>query len=145
MNLYTYYIETVARNEVFAAQNWEYVKKFYHTCYKKIEDNITDEMLSVAYSQKMQASWGDGHMIGIIPCMGVKEFFEKIKAEEYNPNDIYDIWEKIPSELIENNERCGVCPKGYTKRPIKKIEYKKCNIGRSFFWWENSHTAKFNF
>ena len=125
MNLYTYYIETVARNEVFAAQNWEYVKKFYHTCYKKIEDNITDEMLSVAYSQKMQASWGDGHMIGIIPCMGVKEFFEKIKAEEYNPNDIYDIWEKIPSELIENNERCGVCPKGYTKRPIKKIEYKK--------------------
>lgn len=125
MNLYTYYIETVARNKVFAAQNWEYVKKFYHTCYKKIEDNITDEMLSVAYSQKMQASWGDGHMIGIIPCMGVKEFFEKIKAEEYNPNDIYDIWEKIPSELIENNERCGVCPKGYTKRPIKKIEYKK--------------------
>ena len=123
MNLYTYYIETVARNEVFAAQNWEYVKKFYHTCYKKIEDNITDEMLSVAYSQKMQASWGDGHMIGIIPCMGVKEFFEKIKSEEYNPNDIYDIWDNLPSELIKNNEDCGVCPKGYTKRPIKMIEY----------------------
>jgi glycosyltransferase involved in cell wall biosynthesis len=125
MNLYTYYIETVARNEVFAEQNWEYVKKFYHTCYKKIEDNITDEMLSVAYSSKMQTSWGDGHMIGIIPCMGVKEFFDKLKTDRYNPNDIYDIWEKLPKELVENNEKCGVCPKGYTKRPSAKlIEYK---------------------
>lgn len=117
MQLYGYYIETVARNPVFAAQNWEYVKKFYHTCYKKIEDRITEEMLGIAYSMVMQGKFVGGSMMGIVPCMGVQEFMEKIRSEPYDPKHIYSVWKDLPADLIKNNEACGVCPVGYTKDP----------------------------
>lgn len=116
MQLYGYYIETVARNPVFAEQNWEYTKKFYHSCYKKIEQNITEEMMAMAYSMVMQGKFAGGSMTGILPCMSVKEFMEKLHKEKYDAGDIYKAWEKIPQELVENNEKCGVCKKGYTKK-----------------------------
>ena len=116
MQLYGYFIETVARNPVFADQNWEYVKKFYHTCYKKIEPNITEETLAMAYSMLMQGKAQSGSMIGIIPHLTLREFFDKLHTEEYDPEDIYEVWEKLPKHLIENNEKCGVCKVGYTKK-----------------------------
>lgn len=114
LQLYSYYIETVARNPIFSAQNWEYVKKFYHSCYKKIEANITEEMLAFSYSMLMQEKSKSGVLTGIIPCMGIREFFDRLHTEEYDPDDIYDAWAKLPKELIENNEKCGVCKVGYT-------------------------------
>ena len=122
MQLYSYYIETVAKNPVFSDQNWEYVKKFYHTTYKKIEANITDEMLAFSYSATMQGKHASGAMIGIIPCMTIREFMDKVRTEPYNPNDIYSVWEKLPKDLIENNEKCGVCRVGYTKNNTEKSE-----------------------
>ena len=116
MQLYGYFIETVARNPVFADQNWEYVKKFYHTCYKKIEPNITEETLAMAYSMLMQGKAQSGSLTGIIPHITLREFFDKLHTEEYNPDDIYKVWEKLPKHLIENNEKCGVCKVGYTKK-----------------------------
>lgn len=116
MQLYTYYIETVARNPVFAEQNWEYTKKFYHACYKNIEPQITDETLAMSYSMVMQGKSMGGTFTGIIPCIGIKEFLDKLKNEQYNEDDIYKVWENLPQELIENNEKCGVCRKGYTKK-----------------------------
>lgn len=118
MQLYTYYIETVARKPVFAEQNWEYVKKFYHACYKKIESKITDEMLTMAYSMVMQGKYTSGAMIGIMPCLSVNEFMDKLHHEPYNEEDIYKAWEKLPQELIENNEKCGVCKVGYTQKCV---------------------------
>lgn len=122
MQLYGYYIETVARGPVFADQNWEYVKKFYHTCYKKIEHNIPDELLAFSYSNVMQGKFMGGSMAGIIPCMGIKEFLEKVSKESYDPNAIYEVWKKLPPELIKNNETCGVCKVGYTENPNTTID-----------------------
>jgi len=119
LQLYSYFIETVARNPVFADQNWEYVKKFYHACYKKIEPNITDEMFAYSYSMLMQEKSKGGVLTGIIPCIGVKEFMGKLHTEPYNEDDIYKVWESLPKELIENNEKCGVCKVGYTKKGAK--------------------------
>ena len=116
MQLYTYYIETVARKPVFAEQNWEYTKKFYHSCYKKIESKVTDEMLAFAYSMVMQGKSASGTMMGIIPCIGIKEFMDKLREEPYKADDIYSVWEKLPQDLIENNEKCGVCQIGYTRK-----------------------------
>lgn len=124
IQLYSYYIETVARKPVFAEQNWEYVKKFYNECYRKIEQNITDEMFSMSYSMVMQGKFTGGSMIGFIPCMGIREFMEKVRGEKYCEEDIYIVWEKIPKELIENNEKCGVCKTGYTKNPKVKSDNK---------------------
>lgn len=116
MQLYGYYTETVARKPVFAEQNWEYVKKFYHTCYRKIEHIVTDEMLAFSYSAVMQGKNASGAMLGIIPCIGVREFMDKLRVEAYDPEHIYEVWGKLPPELVQNNETCGVCPKGYTQR-----------------------------
>lgn len=116
MQLYGYYVETVARNPVFAPQNWEYVKKFYNRIYKKIEANISPEMLAFSYSSVMQGKYMGGSMLGIIPCMTIGEFLEKLKNEPYDENHIYDVWAELPPELIKNNELCGVCKIGYTKK-----------------------------
>lgn len=118
LNLYFYYVETVARKDVFAEQNWEYCKKFYHTCYKRIEEDVTDNMFSEMFSMASMQKWGSGSMIGIIPCIGIKEFMDKLHSEEYVPDHIYEVWEKIPKDLIENNEKCGVCAVGYTNKPF---------------------------
>ena len=117
IQLYFYYIETVARNPVFKDQNWEYVKKFYHNCYKKIESTITDEMLAYAYSTVAQGKHASGVLIGMIPSIGLNEFMSKLRKEPYDDRDIYKAWAKLPKELIENNEKCGVCPVGYAKDP----------------------------
>lgn len=116
MQLYGYYIETLARNLVFADQNWEYCKKFYHRCYKKIEHIVTDEMLSYAYSIMMQGKYVSGSFVGIIPEMSLGEFLDKLKTEPYDPDHIYEVWSKLPGELIKNNEECGVCRTGYTTK-----------------------------
>ena len=123
LNLYYYWIETVARKPVFSEQNWEYIKKFYHACYKKIEEDITDEVFSQMFSVASTEKWGSKSLLGIVPHIGIKEFMEKLHNEEYDENHIYEVWDKMSSDpetkkLIENNETCGVCPKGYTNKPF---------------------------
>ena len=123
IHLYFYWVETVARKPVFMAQNWEYVKKFYHLCYKSIEDNITDEVFSQLFSVAAAQKYQSGSMMGFIPALGVREFMDKLRGEEYDPQHIYDIWEEMKQNpetraLIENNEACGVCKSGYTNRPL---------------------------
>lgn len=120
MDLYFYHVETYARGKVFLDQNWEYTKKFYHTCYKRIEDDITDEVLSEVFSVASMNASNAGRLLGIVPHIGIKEFLDKLKTDKYDPDHIYDVWEKIPKDLIENNEKCGVCKKGYAQRPEQK-------------------------
>ncbi len=123
LNLYYYYVETVARKPVFAPQNWEYVKKFYHECYKRIEPDISDEIFSQMYSMCSQEKWASGTLFGIVPHIGIYEFMEKLRNEDYDPNHIYDVWAEMEAnpetkKLIDNNIKCGVCKEGYTNRPF---------------------------
>lgn len=124
LNLYYYFIETVARKPVFADQNWEYIKKYYHACYKRIEDDISDEVFGQMFSACSQEKWASGTLLGIVPHIGIHEFMNKLREEPYDPDDIYKVWERMEEDpetkkLIENNEKCGVCPKGYTNRPFE--------------------------
>lgn len=123
LNLYYYYVETVARKPVFEKQNWEYIKKFYHECYKRIEPDISDEIFGQMFSMCSQEKWASGSLLGIVPSIGIHEFMNKLKEEEYNPDDIYMVWKEMKDnpetlKLIENNETCGVCKKGYTNKPF---------------------------
>lgn len=123
LHLYFYYIETLARKPVFAEQNWEYVKKFYHTCYKRIEDDISDEVFGNMFSMCSTEKWGSGSLLGIIPQIGIHEFMERVKNEPYDPDEIYNVWARMEADpetkkLIQNNEECGVCRKGYTNKPF---------------------------
>jgi len=89
-NLYEYYIETVARDKRFVEQNFEACRKFYHHIYKQIEPDITDEILSQVYNNIMRNVYMGNKMQGIIPCMGIKEFFKEIKEleKDYKPESI---------------------------------------------------------
>lgn len=123
LQLYYYYVETVARKPVFADQNWEYTKKFYDRCYRKIEPDISDEVFAQMFSGLSQEKWGSGALAGIVPHIGVMDFMAKLRAEPYDENHIYDIWERMRNDpeakkLIENNETCGVCKTGYTNKPF---------------------------
>ena len=125
INLYYYYVQTVARKPVFAEQNWEYVKKFYNKCYKRIEDDISDEVFAQMFSANSQGRWGSGEMFGIIPHIGIREFMEKLKSEPYDEDHIYEVWQKMydnpeTRQLLENNVTCGVCGKDYFKKKDKK-------------------------
>lgn len=122
LQLYYYWVETVARKPVFADQNWEFVKKFYNRCYKKIEEDITDEALSEMFSMTSMDKYRSGSMIGIIPHIGIKEFFEKLRKDKYDPDHIYEVWAEMKKDpeikqLIQNNIDCGVCGVGYTEPP----------------------------
>ena len=116
IELYYYYVECHKNKPVFAEQAWEYVKKFYNTCYKSIKDTISDEAFSEMFSMDSMNKWQQGGLIGVIPHIGIREFMTKLENEEYNPDDIYKVWEKIPEDLKQNNIKCGVCPEGYATK-----------------------------
>lgn len=123
LHLYFYFLETVARKPVFADQNWEYIKKFYHTCYKRIEEDITDEVFSQMFSVASMEKHSSRSLLGIVPHIGIREFMEKLHDEPYDPDHIYEVWDRMKSEdatkeLILNNIKCGVCPEGYTNKPF---------------------------
>lgn len=118
LQLYYYWIECYAKKPVFADQNWEYVKKYYHTCYKKIEDDISEEALSEMFSMTSMEKHRSGSMLGVIPHIGIKEFFEKLHEDTYDPDYIYEVWAKMREDpdtcdLMQNNVDCGVCKDNY--------------------------------
>ena len=70
--------------------------------------------------------YSNGSMIGIIPSMGIKEYLDKLKNEEYDPNHIYKVWEEMAEdpdtlELMNNNIKCGVCADGYMTNSCKEV------------------------
>ena len=150
LNLYFYYIETVARKPIFADQNWEYIKKFYHAHYKKLEDDITDEALSELFGLASREKYGSGSMMGIIPSIGIKEFLTKLKEDPYNEDDIYTVWEKMSEDeegkqLIENNEHCGVCPTGYATRKVAETKDEEEQVEEKSEPKEKKSTTKKNY
>lgn len=81
MNLYEYYIETVERDKRFIEQNWNCCKKYYNEVYKEIENKIPDEAFKNAYNDIMRNCYNGNKLVGIIPCMGIYEFIDKLKKE----------------------------------------------------------------
>jgi len=119
---YCHYMTVLDKAPSLAIQLWEFIKKFYHMCYKRIEDFVTDDAFKHAYSLSVYASISMYDFRGVIPKYGIREFMHKLQTEEYDPNLIYEIWEEMEqdpefSEVMKNNIACGVCPEGYTDKP----------------------------
>lgn len=120
-NCYFEYTETLELAPDLSAAVWEYIKKFYHTCYKRLEDFITKEAFASAYSVGMMSSVKNHFSFGIIPKMSINEFMRRLRTEEYDPNLINEIREEMESdpryqEVMKNNIACGVCPDSYTDK-----------------------------
>ena len=79
LNIYEYYIECVGRAPEHAPKNFEWCKRYYNEIYKDLEENISEEILAEHYNEVMRNAYMGDKLAGIIPCMSVFEFLEKLK------------------------------------------------------------------
>ena len=81
LNVYEYYIECVERAPEHAETNFKWCKRYYDEVYKELEDSISKELLAQHYNDTMRNAYIGGKLDGIIPCMGIFEFLEKLKED----------------------------------------------------------------
>lgn len=82
LNVYEYYIECVERAPEHAETNFKWCKRYYDEVYKELEDSISKELLAQHYNDTMRNAYIGGKLDGIIPCMGIFEFIDKLKEED---------------------------------------------------------------
>ena len=81
LNVYEYYIECVERAPEHAETNFKWCKRYYDEVYKELEDSISKELLAQHYNDTMRNAYMGDKLNGIIPCMGIFEFLEKLKED----------------------------------------------------------------
>lgn len=79
LNIYEYYIECYARAKNHANTNFKWCKRYYDEVYKDIEKDISDEILAQHYNEVMRNAYMGNKLDGIIPCVGIYEFLDKLK------------------------------------------------------------------
>lgn len=81
LNIYEYYIECVERAPEHAETNFKWCKRYYNEVYKDLEDSISKELLAQHYNDTMKNAYIGGKLDGIIPCMGIFEFLDKLRED----------------------------------------------------------------
>lgn len=81
LHIYEYYIECVARAPQYAENNFKWCKRYYDEIYKFFEPDISNEILAEHYNDVMQNAYMGNKLNGIIPCIGIFEFLDKLKSE----------------------------------------------------------------
>ena len=82
LHIYEYYIECFARAPEHAPQNFKWCKRYYDEVYKDLEENISNEILAQHYNDAMRNAYMGDKLNGIIPCMGIHEFLNKLKTTQ---------------------------------------------------------------
>lgn len=84
VNVYEYYIECVARASEHAENNFKWCKRYYDEVYKDLEKDISNEILAQHYNDVMRNAYMGDKLNGIIPCMGIFEFLDKLRDNSEN-------------------------------------------------------------
>lgn len=84
LHIYEYYIECVGRAPEYAPNNFKQCKRYYNEVYKDLEKDISDQILAEHYNETMRNAYMGDKLKGIIPCMSIYEFLDKLKEEENN-------------------------------------------------------------
>lgn len=82
LNIYEYYIECYARANEHADINFKWCKRYYDEVYSLIESDISNEMLAQHYNDVMRNAYMGDKLNGIIPCMSIFEFLNKLKEAD---------------------------------------------------------------
>ena len=82
LHIYEYYIECIARAPQHAPSNFKSCQRYYNEVYKDLEKDISDEMLAQHYNETMRNAYMGDKLQGIIPCMSIYEFLNKLKEED---------------------------------------------------------------
>lgn len=104
---YFTYIECLERKPIFAEQNLFNAKRFYHECFKELENRISDKILADIYT--VQRGQHANELLGIIPNITFKEFMEKVRTEVYGgEEELKRIRSELPVKVIEADLKTGV-------------------------------------
>lgn len=104
---YFTYVECLKKKPIFAKQNLFNAKRFYHECFKEIENRIDTKILTDMYTMLRGAKAQD--LLGIIPEITFFEFMDKIKTEPYGgEEELKKIRAKLPKKIIANDLKTGV-------------------------------------
>lgn len=104
---YFTYIECLGKKPLFAKQNLFNAKRMYHSVYKEIESQISDEIINNLYT--MQMAGKSAELIGIIPEITFFDFMEKVKTEPYGGKEEFDsIRAELPEWVTELDKKSGV-------------------------------------
>ncbi len=119
---YFSYIKCLNEKPMFAEQNLFNAKRFYHSCYKEIENQIDEEILKTMYTAQYAGMAQD--MINIIPEITFFEFMNKVKTEPYGGKEEFDaLREKLPKWVIDLDKKSGVLgDEGYVYTVDEKNE-----------------------
>ena len=79
LNIYEYYIECVGRAPEHAATNFKWCKRYYDEVYADLAADISDDVLAQQYNEVMGNAYRGDKLNGIIPCMSIYEFLDKLK------------------------------------------------------------------
>lgn len=82
LHIYEYYIECVARAGQHAPNNWKWCKRYYNEVYKQLEPDISNDIIVQHYNDVMRNAYMGDKLNGIIPCMGIFEFLNKLKEDD---------------------------------------------------------------
>ncbi len=86
LNIYEYYIECVGRAPEHADGNFQWCKRYYDEVYSTLENDIYEEILSQHYNDVMRNAYMGDKLNGIIPCISIFEFLDKLKNSNNNYN-----------------------------------------------------------
>jgi hypothetical protein len=100
---FTYY-ECKERCPKFAEQNWWLSKWFYHNCYEKYCQNINNDLIEKFYMQMLSVK---GKELQKFPELTFMQWFDKIKTEEYVFEELADIRDKLPKEILDVERKSG--------------------------------------
>lgn len=121
---YFSYIKCLNDKPMFAEQNLFNAKRFYHDCYKQIENQIDQDILKTMYTAQYAGMAAE--LINIIPEITFFEFMDKIKTEPYGGKKEFDeIRSRLPQWVIDLDMKSGVLgEEGYVYTVNEKIEDK---------------------
>lgn len=100
---FTYY-ECKERCPKFAEQNWWLSKWFYHNCYAKYCQNINEELIDRFYMQMLSVK---GRELQKFPDFTFSQWFEKIKTEEFVFEELAEIRNRLPQEILDVERKSG--------------------------------------
>jgi hypothetical protein len=104
---YFTWVECKERKPIFTEQNFFNAKRFYHECFKEIENKIDNKILADIYT--MQRGQHGQDLIGIIPEISFFEFMDKVRSDDYGgEEELKEIRSKLPENIIENDRKTGV-------------------------------------
>lgn len=100
---FTYY-ECKEKCPKFAEQNWWLSKWFYHNCYEKYCQNLNNDLIERFYMQALSVK---GRSLSKFPELTFMQWFEKIKNEEYVFEELVEIRNKLPKEILDVERKSG--------------------------------------